>query len=145
MNIIYHCYGGTHSSVLAACLHLGILRNVWRPFALPGFDRRDGKDLGILFYYGRDHAGNRVYVLGRDGYPAAPLFVYRTLGTALGADTRCLFVDTTPCLNFYLRLGGFLSCRFGLKRLGRPLLAFGTRLAGPKLAALVAATRKVSG
>jgi hypothetical protein len=25
MKIIYHCYGGTHSSVIAAAIHLGLL------------------------------------------------------------------------------------------------------------------------
>ncbi|MGQ9497758.1 MAG: DUF3189 family protein [Desulfotomaculales bacterium] len=148
LNIIYHCYGGTHSSVLAACIHLGILKDRVIPtgkelLALPGFDERDAADLGTIHFYGRDEAGNRIFVLGRNGCPAMPAFFYRVLAGALQTDVRCLMVDTASCLNLLTRLGGLISCRLGLKGIGRPLLILGARLAYPKLAALVSTVRKI--
>ncbi|MGQ9711192.1 MAG: DUF3189 family protein [Desulfotomaculales bacterium] len=148
LNIIYHCYGGTHSSVLAACIHLGILKDRVIPtgkelLALSGFDERDAADLGTIHFYGRDEAGNRIFVLGRNGCPAMPAFFYRVLAGALQTDVRCLMVDTASCLNLLTRLGGLISCRLGLKGIGRPLLILGARLAYPKLAALVSTVRKI--
>ena len=44
MKIIYHCYGGSHSSVIAAALHLGLLAkdripNETELMAIPYFDK----------------------------------------------------------------------------------------------------------
>lgn len=127
---------------MAACLHLGLLNGGAAHtgnelLALPGFDRRNARDLGKVYFYGRDEAGKRVFVLGRGGYPDLPAFLYRALTAALRPDTRCLLVNTAACLNFLTRLGGFLSCRLGWKRIGRPILILGARMAIPKLGTLV--------
>ena len=57
MIIIYRCYGGTHSSVMAASIHLELLPGDRKPagkelLALPYFDRQNGADFGKIFYMG---------------------------------------------------------------------------------------------
>ena len=58
MIIIYHCYGGTHSSVMAASLHLGLLPQDKKPtgkelLALPYFDQQSGADFGKIFIWAK--------------------------------------------------------------------------------------------
>ena len=52
--VIYHCFGGTHSSIIAANLHLGRLpwqNNVSASqlFSLPYFDQLDSKQAGLIY------------------------------------------------------------------------------------------------
>lgn len=70
MKIIYNCYGGAHSSVTAAALHLGLLPEA-RPatakelLSLPYYDAQVGKDHGRIRFMGFDEWGNEVYVVGK--------------------------------------------------------------------------------
>lgn len=146
MNIIYHCYGGTHSSVLAAAVHTGLLDPKRAPSAsdivcLPFFDTRDGDDYGRLCAYGRDDRGHRVFILGRRGYSEAPEYVFRQLQQLYQPREAFKLVNSARTLNWQMRLGGYLSRRLRLKRLGLPLIVRGTRKALPRIAALVESIR----
>lgn len=143
MNVIYSCYGGAHSSVVAAAIHLGILPNEPIPtcrqlMSLDGFDRTDKADHGKVRHVGTDALGNEIYVLGRG--PAARE-VERGCASgymlAGGKQKDLIFIDTLVCVNTFMRVGGFLSRRLKWIGVGRPLVLWGTRRAYRNLAQLV--------
>jgi hypothetical protein len=148
MKIIYACYGGAHSSPLAAAIHLGRIRG--EPLPSLGeiaqvlyFDRVDGEDRGRVLPVGTDEYGNAIYVLGR-GSDARPIQQAVKSGYVLaGEDPRqLLFVNSLKAVNWEMRIGGFLSRRLGLVSLGRPLVTRGARRAYPRLAQIVAETKQ---
>lgn len=129
--MIYSCFGGTHTSPVAAALHLGLLPR-GRPFtlealeALPPFDRLTLRDLGRLLVWGRDAHGLQVATIGHGGW----LNPIRTAVSATLAATgtppgQVHWVDCYDLLTPSLRLGGFLSRSLGLSRAGRFLLLRG--------------------
>lgn len=131
MRIVYHCYGGTHSSVLGAAMHVGLLDGETasgRVTALPFFDRARRLDAGRLRLMGRDEAGNPVFFVGRRNRAQAVKDALRAFGRCLGI-TDWVFVNTTSSVGPCLRLGGFLSRRLGLEAFGRPFLRWGARSA----------------
>ncbi|OAT86409.1 DUF3189 family protein [Desulfotomaculum copahuensis] len=145
MKIIYYCFGGTHSSVTAAAIHLGLLPRDRLPpageiAAIPWFDRRDTRQQGIPAFLGRDDRGNEVYVLGWPGRPQLIELVYAGLAGifSLPAGSYKL-VNVKEHVNLIMKAGGFLSRRLGWVTLGRPLAARGIRRAYPALRALVQA------
>ncbi len=130
MKVVYHCFGGTHSSVIAASLHTGLFcrrspENRYL-FRLPLFNTQDGASRGKLHFYGIDENGNRVYVIGRSRDAEALTLV---LGRATNDDTAgdVLPANALPCVTLLLRIGGFICCRLKLHRLGRPFVAAGLR------------------
>ncbi len=67
MKIIYHCYGGSHSSVITAAIHLGFIPRDKIPkteelMKLPFYDKQTDKDHGILRLMGKDDLGNEIYI-----------------------------------------------------------------------------------
>lgn len=72
MKVIYHCYGGSHSSVVAAALHLKWLDPTRLPdpldlIHLPYFDKTQDSDFGRIHYMGTDESGHDIYILGKKG------------------------------------------------------------------------------
>jgi len=132
MEIIYHCYGGTHSSVLAAARHTGLVMNNKsvnsQLFQIPFFDCQDRTNQGYLYFFAKDENGNRVYVIGRRWCHEALSLV---LGGAKGEPlpSELLLINTFCCVPWLLRLAGYLSRRLGLSRFTRPLLLLGMRQA----------------
>lgn len=128
MKIIYYCYGGTHSSVLAAAIHTGQLigdevPSKKRIYSLPLYDKISKKELGHPFFYGADEFGNLIYVLG--------LGTKRNLLKEFLLDYLKLFniktenimlVAALPYVNSFTKLGGILSRRLGLVSIGRPIV-----------------------
>lgn len=143
MNIIYHCYGGTHSSVTAAGIHLGSLSPGKVPTAadllqLPFFDKRSDSCIGTITLAGRDSWNNRVYVLGRGNKRKILHSVVSGLFSSLGVPAlHFLFVDVSASVNFKMRLGGTLSRKMNIIHWGRPLAVRGTQKAYPDIAHIV--------
>lgn len=143
MHIIYHCYGGAHSSVTAAGIHLGLLSEKTIPtpeelLALPFYDQTHQEDHGYLRFLGEDKHGNRIYVIGRRALKNSFPRLARSLGELLGLPAgEMLVVDTVPCVNWMMMLGGYTSRRWGWVNFGRPLVIKGTRKAFRKLVQLV--------
>lgn len=143
MKIIYHCYGGTHSSVTAAGIHLGLLPRD----RVPGprelldqslFDRQKVDDLGRICRVGRDKMGNEIYVVGRRSRPNLLYNVTSGLSGLIGMDRDgLLLVDVSSYVNSSMKAGGFMSRRLGLVRLGRPIVTWGTLRNYEKLVAVV--------
>jgi len=144
LHIVYTCFGGTHSSPVAAAIHLGKLPRDRLPtpqelLATPRFDTVHPKHRGQLAFAGLDKDGHRVYVLGRGGLSADA--VRSLLETAClligGRPARVLVCDTLPCVNFCMRIGGWLSREAGLVGIGRPIVTWGTLRAYPRIVRLV--------
>ena len=142
MKIIYYCYGGTHSSPIAAALHIGLLPKNKCPtkeeiLRLPWFDKVTTAQRGQLFLVGKDRAGNPVYVCGRgrekQGITQA---IISGLLLAEGDPDELLFVDTPSGESVHASWRISLR-RFNLVRIGRPLVVYGAQLAFPRLVALV--------
>jgi ABC-type dipeptide/oligopeptide/nickel transport system permease subunit len=72
VKVIYYCYGGTHSSVVTAAIHLKYLPEDRVPradelMAVSRFDKAERHDIGVPYYMGTDELGNDIYVLGTGG------------------------------------------------------------------------------
>ncbi len=132
MRIFYHCYGGTHSSVAAAGIHLGLLPRDRKPShlelsSLKYFDRRSNSEVGKIVYMGIDHKGNYIYVVGRHNRPTLFFQVVDVLTETLKINSdEILMVDVSPQINLSMRIGGFISRRLGWIRIGRPIVTWGT-------------------
>jgi len=135
MKIFYHCFGGTHSSVTAAAIHLGLLPRDRLPtaeeiIAVPFFDRRDTRQQGCPNLMGKDERGDEIYVLGWPGRPQVIEAIFAGLAGVFSLpENSYKLVDVRSGVNLMMRMGGFLSRRLGLVALGRPLVARGTRRA----------------
>lgn len=147
MKIIYYDYGGAHSTVTLAHIHLGVLPTDRRPgvgaiMHQPHFDQAANSDLGKVRPMGTDAQGNEVYVCGLGGGRTAMVPALLTFLELSGADpSQVQFVDTMPTVNLLMRLGGYTSRVLHIVWLGRPLVAFGAWLAYPKQRRLVAQVR----
>ncbi|MBC7325806.1 MAG: DUF3189 family protein, partial [Moorella sp. (in: Bacteria)] len=147
MLVIYHCFGGSHSSVTAAAMHLGLLPRDRRPtaaelLALPYFDGRSKGEEGELKFMGTDLYGNRVYAVGKKNLGDRFEALLYGLAGAMGIPRQeILLLNISRQVNFLMRLGGFASRRLGLTPLGRPIVVWGTRRASSRLAELVAKNR----
>ncbi len=140
--IIYRCFGGAHSSVVAAAIHLGQLKSDSLPtdeelMNLTLFDRQ-GKDAhGQLHFLGFDEQGRHIYSVGCRNAGASVEKTLKEVAGLMGVAGDLHFVDTLRCVNIKMRVGGYLSRRWGLIKLGRPLVLDGTRQAFPNLVKLV--------
>ncbi len=143
MIIIYHCYGGTHSSVVAAGIHLGILPNkhTLEPEQLKNlslFDSHKKVIPGKLHHFGTDEMNNNIYSCGLQNSAGLVINTSTELLDTLGYNQSDLkFVDTLGCVNLFMRVGGYLSQRLNLKSIGKPIVIKGTLKAYPDLIRLV--------
>lgn len=145
--IIYHCYGGAHSSVTAAAIHLGKLAADKIPtadelMALTLFDRQTKEGHGQLHFFGVDEWDNQIYSVGCRNVGSSLEQVLTNVAELVGQHDSLVFVDTLHCVNMKMRVGGYISRRLGLIRIGRPVVLRGTQQAYSKLVDLVAGIRK---
>ncbi|MDN5347638.1 MAG: hypothetical protein PWP65_1202 [Clostridia bacterium] len=146
MKVIYHCFGGAHSSVTAAAIHLGLLPRDRLPtteelLSLPYFDASPEGRQGQFQYMGRDEKGNEVYCVGRRGLGEYFQALVKGLVSALNIKEEILLLDTSSCVNWLMVAGGYISRRLGAVRLGRPVVVLGTLKAYPCLLSLVESNR----
>jgi len=135
MKILYHCYGGSHSSVTAAAIHLGLLPQDRVPSAeefmrVPYFDVQLVEEYGEFKFMGMDERGNEVYIMGKRNMGSMLQPLLEGVAEILGVKkSELLLVDSLPSVNNLMRIGGFLSRRMGWTAIGRPLVIMGTRAA----------------
>ena len=151
MIIVYHDFGGTHSTALAAAIHLGIVgKNGAESVSadelvnrVPYFDQVPGYCKGTVMHVGKESTGHEVYILGRrkDAELAinAVLSACRFIGQC---EAEFMFVDVSKRVNWLMRIGGFLSRGLRMIQLGRPIVVKGTQIAYPSIAQLVEKTRR---
>jgi hypothetical protein len=143
MKIIYHCFGGAHSSVTAAAIHLGQLPEDTIPDGseftkLAFYDVQKRITHGNLYLSGIDSGNNQIYILGRRGKSQAVSNLAEDLMRALGADKESIMlVNAAKHVNLTMRIGGLLSRHLGMVKWGRPIVIWGTQKAYPYLAYLV--------
>lgn len=147
MIIVYHCFGGTHSSVVAAYIHLGRLPTQRLPekkelITLPYFDSIPSEKIGTPFFAGFDEKGNRVFILGTGSCRETALRSLSDFLPVYGLSlSEVLFVHAGANLDFIIKLGGFLSRRLKIKTLGRLLIIWGIRRRYPLFLRQVKETR----
>lgn len=148
MKIVYHDFGGSHSTATAAAIHLGLISDDKVPSSkdlltkVPLFDSLTAGDHGKLFFMGTDEWNNEVYLLPRANRPDLVLNAVQSTIETLGGDLDdWVFVNTLPTVNIWMRIGGYLSRRLGLVSLGRPLVTLGTRRAFSSISRIVRSTK----
>lgn len=151
MKIIYHCYGGAHSSVTAASIHLGLLpadrvpglREFWE---VPFYDRQENDEHGHIFFMGLDEYGNEIYFAACRGRPLVFQNIFKGLaGIFKIAPEEYLLVDVMRNVNLTMKFGGYLSRRCGFIKIGRPIVTLGTQAAYLQVIDLVRKVKKVIG
>jgi hypothetical protein len=148
MKIIYHCFGGAHSSVIAAAIHLNQLSASEKPtpqdiLKCAYFDEVPTEKQGVIHYLGKDEEGNDIYNMGCGGAGAIMERALPDILKIYGESADDLYmVDTLGCVNFPMRLGGYISRRLGMVNVGRPLVLKGSITAYPALVDLVAEVKK---
>lgn len=133
-NIIFYCYGGAHSSVVTASIYLGLLNPDKIPstsdlLLLPFFDQQIDQDHGKMRLMGQDNAGNNVYIVGKRSMGDSFINVIQDFLSIRGVETKPVMINTLPGVNFYMRIGGFLSRKLRITALGRPIVIWGTKKA----------------
>lgn len=143
MKIIYHCYGGAHSSVTAAAVHLGWLPTDRIPSeemiaSLPLFDQQTNKDHGHIRLLGIDENYHEIYVAGRRNF--ALVFENMVTGFTEMLERpleEIRLVNVMPYVNWKMILGGYTSRRLGVIKIGRPIVLKGIRYSYLKIVSLV--------
>ncbi len=130
MRVIYHCFGGSHSSVLAAALHLGMIEKSRLPspdelLAIPYFDKTTDEDFGSIRQMGIDEYGNQIYVLGKKTMNDRLAMVFTNIAESL-VFSDVLLVDCVRHINWTLKIGGYTSRKMGIVAFGRQLINKGT-------------------
>ncbi len=146
MKVIYHCYGGSHSSVLAAALHLGLIDKTTLPalddlLNLPIFDKTCDDDFGLVRFVGKDELGHEIYILGKKNLGDRYTKILEGTAAILGVKRDLIAVNVISRVNWLMRIGGFSSRKLGLVKLGRFLLFHGTRQAFFEIANIVEVTK----
>lgn len=143
LKIVYNCFGGSHASVTAAAIHLGLIPNDRIPTAkeltdLPYYDGQVNKDHGRLRYIGKDEFDNEVYIVGRRYMSKAICNLLSGVAKIFNIDEEeYIFVDALPYVNWQMVVGGYLSRKMGWVKLGRPIVIMGTQKSFLKLVTLV--------
>ena len=149
MHIIYHCVGGAHSSPTAAAIHLNMLPIDRVPtkydiLNVPYYDTLEKKDRGKIIFRGTDEFGNKVYTLSRQFAPELVITAIKDIWGILGEkEEDLLIVDTLPCVNTLMRIGGFSSRRLKWVKFGRPVVVKGTLMTYTNIAQIVKETKEM--
>lgn len=145
--IIYCCYGGAHSSPIAAAVHVGKLSKDKQPtkeeiFNVRYYDKVDSQARGKILPVGVDDYGNQVFACGRGGEKRGiEQAIQSGILLAGGSTDQVLFVNTLPAVNLLMRIGGFLSRKLKWVWLGRPIVIIGSQKAFPRLVEIVEETK----
>nr|WP_263327306.1 DUF3189 family protein [Neobacillus sp. Marseille-Q6967] len=153
MIYIYHDFGGTHSTSLAAAYHLNIITEPSKILekeeilAIPNFNKLKKKDAGRFIFHGKDDEGNPVYTLGkrRQKLVLSSLFDFsEIMMNRYQLNERIIFSNTSPVVPLAMTLGGFFSRGVGIDSIGVPLLVKGAQQCCKHISMLVEETREIA-
>lgn len=152
MIYIYHDYGGTHTTALAAAYHLSKLPKDRPPskqeiLGVDYFNRLTSKDFGRLIFHGLDEEGNPVFTVGKGGSKVmlpAMIHLSRVLQDKFRHDETIVFSNTSPTVPLVMSIGGFLSRRLKMDALGVPLLVKGAEQCCRNIQSLVEHTKNTA-
>jgi hypothetical protein len=145
MIYIYNCYGGTHSSALAAAYHLKKLDPTREPtkeeiLNTHNFNTLTRKDFGKLYFKGIDEDGNKVYTIGRgrSKYLVPGLYsMSQRLQEEHILNDQVVFTNTSPTVPLPMTFGGLTSRWMKIDFIGVPLLVIGAKKSYKDIVALV--------
>ncbi|MFT9496184.1 DUF3189 family protein [Anaerosolibacter sp.] len=145
--VVYHDPRGTHSSVIAAAVHLNLLPLDKTPskkdiLNVPLFDHLGKKDLGRLIFHGKDEYENQIYTIGC--HHASQLITHALPSVFQMIDkdpNEILCVDTTRTMNLWIQAGSLISRQLGIFGIGRSMLSLGILNAYPKIISIVKTTK----
>lgn len=151
---IYHDFGGTHTTSLAAAYHLNILSDTnlipskEEILSVPYFNKLKKKDAGEFIYHGIDSDGNTVYTIGRRSSKLTVKSLYN-FSELLSMqhqtmNKKIIFSNTSPVVPLAMTLGGFFSRGLGIDSIGVPLLIKGAQRCSENIIQLVIETKKVA-
>jgi len=152
MIYIYHDFGGTHTTSLAAAYHLQLIDpshilSKEEILAVPYFNKLRKKDAGKLFFHGKDSEGNPVYTVGRrSSKQVVPALVdiSSIFKQRYQIEETIIFSNTSPTVPFAMTMGGFFSRGLGIDFLGVPLLVKGAKQCCLDIYQLVENTKKIA-
>jgi hypothetical protein len=132
--VIFHCYGGAHSSVTTSGIYLGLLPrdrvpNTAEILQAPHYDGDEAITYGHFRFIGRDQAGRVVFVLGKGRLGPHINRLLIVIAGICGRAGNIFSVDTTAPVNFLMMCGGYISRALKIVSLGRPFVVWGTKLA----------------
>jgi len=150
MIYIYNCYGGTHTSVLAAAYHLNRLPRDRKPTKEEIlnsylFDKLLPQEQGRLIHHGRDEQGNEVYSVGRGNSKAVIPAIsgsFQLLADKEELPEKVVLSNTSPTVPWTMTIGGFCSRQLRLTTIGRALLVLGAQQTYKNIIQLVEATTR---
>lgn len=132
MKIIYSCYGGAHSSIVASAIHLGYLPTNRIPtkeeiLNVPYYDQSPKESRGVPIYIGTDEKLREIYALGMGPYRNEYTKIAYNFSFQIGKDKKkdIQIINVVPLLSFSTKVGGFLSRRLGFIKMGRPITVRG--------------------
>ena len=143
MKLFYCCYGGAHTSVTCASIHLGYLPADRVPEAseflgVPFYDKMENKKLGTPVFMGKDDLGWDIYIIGMKNARQLVIPSIKSYLNACGVDQkRFILVNALIELHPVTSIGGVLSRKFGILSLGRPMTVWGIRKTYPRFIKLV--------
>ncbi|MCR3759548.1 DUF3189 family protein [Clostridium felsineum] len=143
MIVIYHDVGGTHSTAVAANIHINKLPMDKVPkkeelLKLKTFDKIDKGDMGHLVYIGEDEFKDKVYTIGRQYAANLVIPAIEDMYSILnGNNEDLMIVDTKPTVNTLMKIGGFTSRRLHMVSIGRPIVTYGSLKAYMEIANIV--------
>jgi len=153
MIFIYNDYGGTHTTSLAAALHLQILKPSSLPLtkeevlAVPFFNKLTKRDFGKLIFHGKDSDGHLVYTLGRKSQklvvPSLENFGL-LLFKHFKVEERIIFSNTSPTVPISMSIGGFFSRGLKIDSIGVPFLIMGAKKSINNILELVENTKQIA-
>ena len=153
MIFIYNDYGGTHTTSLAAALHLKIIKPSSFPLskeeilAVPYFNKLTKQDFGKLIFHGKDQEGNPVYTIGRKSQNLVVPSL-ESLGLMLfkhfKIEEKLILSNTSPTVPKIMSVGGFFSRGLKIDSIGVPLLIIGAKQCIKDIYELVENTKQVA-
>ena len=148
MKLFYCCYGGAHTSVTCASIHLHYLpENRIPEFAefrsVPFYDKMDNCKLGTPVYVGTDEMGWDIYIIGMKHAKQLVIPAVKSYLNACGVDqTDFLLANALVELHPITSVGGVLTRRLGIVSIGRPMTVWGIRRSYRRLVRLVRRVKK---
>lgn len=150
---IYHDYGGTHTTSLAAAYHLKLLPQSEQELTteqilnVPYFNKLSHADFGKLIFHGVDEDGHPVYTIGRKRQklvvPALQELIL-VLQERLPFDEKIIFSNTSPTVPLPMTIGGFFARGIHINSIGVPLLVIGAKKCCDNIFRLVEHTKSIA-
>jgi hypothetical protein len=149
---IYHDYGGTHTTSIAAAYHLKQLPQSERKLTsgeilnVKFFNKLTKEDFGKVILHGIDDDGNSVYTIGRkrNKYVVPALKeLCLLLQEKHQFNEKVVLSNTSPTVPLAMSFGGFFSRGLKIDFIGVPLLVKGAKQCCDNIFRLVENTKEM--